>query len=121
MGQAVNNLAQKLSKEKSLANLEQSKVDTVLLNMAEGVLVTNKRGDIVLLNPSAQKLFMVGGDYLGKKPIEVVRNNAVQEAIEAVIANKEKAPSRQINLFSPEEKIIKVSTSAILRAGEFEG
>jgi len=121
LGQAVNNLAQKLSKEKSLANLEQSKVDTVLLNMTEGVLVTNKRGDIVLLNPSAQKLFMVGGDYIGKKPIEVVRNNAVQETIEAVIANKEKAPSCQINLFSPEEKVIKVSTSAVLRAEEFEG
>jgi two-component system phosphate regulon sensor histidine kinase PhoR len=121
LGQAVNNLAQKLNKEKSQANLEQSKVDTVLLNMAEGVLVTNKKGDIVLLNPSAQKLFMVGGDYLGKKPIEVVRNNAVQETIEAVIANKEKAPSRQINLFSPEEKIIKISSSAVLRAGELEG
>jgi len=121
LGHAVNNLAQKLNKEKNQANLEQSKVDTVLLNMTEGVLVTNKKGDVVLLNPSAQKLFMVGGDYLGKKPIEVIRNNAVQEAIEAVIANKEKAPSRQINLFSPEEKIIKISASAILRAEEFEG
>ena len=121
LGQAVNDLAQKLSKEKNQANLEQSKVDTVLFNMGEGVLVTNKRGDIVLLNPSAQKLFMVGGDYIGKKPIEVVRNNAVQEVIEAVIANKEKAPSRQINLFSPEEKIIKISSSAVKREGEFEG
>jgi PAS domain S-box-containing protein len=47
-------------------------IDALFLYATEGILITNERGEIININPSAEKLFRYGsGELLGKK-IEVL-------------------------------------------------
>jgi two-component system phosphate regulon sensor histidine kinase PhoR len=52
--------------------------------MAEGVLLTDRTGRIVLANGSLRMMVGSTGQVVGKEPIEAIRNNELAEMIESV-------------------------------------
>jgi two-component system phosphate regulon sensor histidine kinase PhoR len=57
LGQAFNEMADNIRKLVESISTEQSKLTTVLSNMTDGVIVTDKEGNITLANQTAGKLF----------------------------------------------------------------
>jgi two-component system, OmpR family, phosphate regulon sensor histidine kinase PhoR len=66
---------------------ERSKLEAVLMNMSDGLLIVNGEGSVSLLNPAAQRLFDAQGHPEGKPEvpsgqpslIEIVRHHQVVE------------------------------------------
>jgi two-component system phosphate regulon sensor histidine kinase PhoR len=99
----------------------QAKFDGILASMAEGVLVIDSKGEIVLMNPSLRKTFLIDQTPEGKRPLEVIRNVKIQEIVERTLQNKEKIISEELTLTVPEERFLKVNAVPIEWDGENEG
>jgi two-component system phosphate regulon sensor histidine kinase PhoR len=57
LGQAFNKMASQLASTTALASAEKSRLEVVLANLADGIIMTNADGKIVLANPEAAHLF----------------------------------------------------------------
>ena len=51
---------------------EKKKLDTIINNMADGLIATNAEGKIIHANPAALKMLKLGGEYLTEKSFDEV-------------------------------------------------
>jgi PAS domain S-box-containing protein len=99
----------------------QAKFNAILSSMLEGVLVTDQKGEILLMNPSLRKTFLIDLPPEGKRSLEVIRNAKIQEVVDRTLQNKQKLISEELSLTVPEEKFLKVNAVPIVREGEVNG
>ncbi len=59
LSQQVKAAVEKVEREKKVILDEKERVDSVIRNLAEGLLVVDKNGKVVLMNPAAEKLLGV--------------------------------------------------------------
>lgn len=100
---------------------EEAKLKALLSSIREGLMVTGKIGEIVLVNTSFKKMFCLDFQVIGKKPLEVIRNNKIQEMVDGILRGKERLLSDEIELNFPQEKIIQINGAPIIRNGEVGG
>ncbi|MEW6008208.1 MAG: two-component system histidine kinase PnpS [Candidatus Omnitrophota bacterium] len=99
----------------------QAKLETVLSSMFEGVLVVNKAGEILLMNSSLRKTFFIDTSPEGKTPLEIIRNVKVCDIVDRTLKGEQKLVSEEIQLFTPEEKVLKINSAPIVRDDTVEG
>lgn len=98
-----------------------SKFETVLLAMFEGVMVLNSGGSIELMNDSLKKMTGVEIDPLGKRPIEVIRNSAIQEVSEDVLKMKSPSVITREEFILPLKKHLLIHATPVFNKGEILG
>lgn len=76
---ALDNLADNLASTLAKLESERDRLGAILESMAEGVLVTDARAQVVLANRALREMFLLGGEVEGREPIEVVRNAELHE------------------------------------------
>jgi two-component system phosphate regulon sensor histidine kinase PhoR len=82
LAQAFNEMSSNLKTTVEAISTEKTKLANVLGNMADGVIMTDVEGNIVLANPAAGKLFgFKEPDAVGKPLIEVVHDHEVDEIL----------------------------------------
>jgi len=116
LGKAFNEMAGNIKKLVEGLSAEQSKLDTVLSNMADGVIVTDKEGNIALANRTAGNLFKFQTDtVITKSVIEATHDHEIANVAERCLATGEQLNS-QVEL-TPAGKYIRVI--AIPISGKF--
>jgi two-component system phosphate regulon sensor histidine kinase PhoR len=121
LAHSLNSMSQDLKDKIGKVDSERAKLDLVLSSMFEGVIVTDSSEKIILMNPSLRKIFFVDTNPEGKKPLEVIRNTAVQDIVDRIIQGKQGLATEEITVNVPEEKMLKVNGVPIVRNNEFEG
>ncbi len=121
LAKAINNMSDEISSKITNISGEKAKLEAVLSSMFEGVMLTDPRGRIVMANPALKKLFFVVSDPAGKRPLEVLRNNDLQEMVERSLSSGEGIVTREINIASPENRCVIVNGVPIAKAGVTEG
>lgn len=87
LGQAFNEMAGNIRKLVESISDEQSKLATVLSNMTDGVIVTNKEGNITLANQAAGKLFNFRVEAMNVKTvIQATHNHEVADLAKSCLA-----------------------------------
>jgi two-component system phosphate regulon sensor histidine kinase PhoR len=82
LAQAFNEMSANLKTTVDSISTEKDKLDNILANMADGVIVTNAEGNIVLANKAAGTLFGFKEESVAEKPvIEVVHDHEVDEIL----------------------------------------
>jgi two-component system phosphate regulon sensor histidine kinase PhoR len=89
--------------------------------MFEGIMLTNERGEILLLNPSIRKLFFIDSSPEGRKPLEVIRNNAIQEIVDRVLHENREVITQEVSISIPEQKTIMINGVPIVKDNVIEG
>lgn len=75
VGGGLEKEVQTLKKERKKLLDEKERVDTVIRNLGEGLLVVDKEGKVVLMNPAAERLLGVKqNEKLGKKVTEDLKD-----------------------------------------------
>jgi two-component system phosphate regulon sensor histidine kinase PhoR len=97
LGSALDDLAESLERSRRELGGEGERFGAVLESMREGVLVTDERGDITLINPALSQLLGVRGDAVGRPPLEVLRSAGLHELLEEV-ARSRAAAMREIEI-----------------------
>lgn len=90
LGEAFNDMANNIRKLVESISAEQSKLTTVLYNMTDGVIVTDKEGNITLANQTAGKLFNFQAVAVNAKTvIEATHDHEVANLTERCLATGE--------------------------------
>lgn len=100
--------------------LDRTRHREILDSVTEAILITNAEGRITLSNRAFTGLFGASGDFRGKRPVEVVRNEAIAEAIDEVITGQ-KFLSHEVSLPGAKTRYLDVQVAPIVEADRFEG
>ncbi|MBN3041028.1 MAG: HAMP domain-containing protein [Candidatus Omnitrophica bacterium] len=121
LAESINYMSEQINSRIQEVISSRSRLEAVLLSMFEGVMVVDKDGSILLMSESLKKTFQVTSEFIGKRPLEVVRNIEIQEIVDSVIELKEGVESREITLLLPDEKIFLIHAVPVTRGNNLEG
>ncbi|HNV85877.1 MAG TPA: ATP-binding protein [Candidatus Omnitrophota bacterium] len=113
LSKAMNQMASALEKRLSEIEREKAKLSAIVRNMAEGVIAVSRSRKILMLNPSAEKIFGISGQVsVGKLLIEVIRSRKIDETVSLAI-EKQSLLSQDLVLATPKEKHLRVNAVGI--------
>ncbi len=82
LSKSLNNLAEKLKERIDELRSEKTKAELILDNMAEGILLLSKDGEVILTNPSIERIFQVpASEIVGRPVIYSIRSFDLDHAI----------------------------------------
>jgi two-component system, OmpR family, phosphate regulon sensor histidine kinase PhoR len=84
----MNDMAARIEGELKSVAAEKNRLDTILRGMGEGVMVTDARGVITLVNPAFRNLFDLREDVEGKPLMDITRHPSLHEASKKLIGTK---------------------------------
>jgi two-component system, OmpR family, phosphate regulon sensor histidine kinase PhoR len=91
LGHAFNKMSANLQETMINISSEKNKLSTVLYNLADGVLMTDTQGSILLANPAAENLFAFKENQsIGKPLIEVIINHEVDNLLKKCLSTLQK-------------------------------
>jgi len=121
LAKALNDMADEINAKVKSISSEKAKLETILASMFEGIMLTNERGEILLINPSIRKLFHIDSSPEGRKPLEVIRNNAIQEIVDRVLHENREVITQEVSFTMPEQKTIMINGVPIIKNNIVEG
>jgi two-component system phosphate regulon sensor histidine kinase PhoR len=74
LSRALDNLADSLAGSLKDLRAERDLSSGILTAMHEGVLVVDLSGRIALVNPALREMLLLGGDVVGRSPLEAIRH-----------------------------------------------
>ncbi len=97
-----------------IAEISEDKeyLQTILKGMMEGVLVVDEKKRIKMMNEALRSLLSVTSDVSDRTPLEVIRNAALESAIERVLSGG-KSEAFEMDAFSADGKTLEVNVVAI--------
>ncbi|MBU2541576.1 MAG: PAS domain S-box protein [Candidatus Omnitrophica bacterium] len=103
-------------KNKRLAG-EKERVDTVIRNLADGMIVVDKQGKVMMINPAAEQLLGIDKkEKIGKFLQEGLGSHQLVALAKGNLADEAEAVSKEIELSSNDEqtkRILRASTAVV--------
>ena len=121
LANALNNMADEINSKMKGISSEKAKLEAILSSMFEGVMLTDEKGEIILINPSVEKLFFIDTPPQGKRPLEVLRNNTIQDIVDSVLQGKDKLITQEVTATASGQKTIMINGVPIVKDGNVEG
>lgn len=108
LGQALNMMAEKLSHSFSVIKDEKRKLEVILENLVDGILVIDRELKIILANPASQEMLGLSrGNIQGRPILEVVMNHHLLDLIQEVARQKDPFES-ELTLHYPQDRQIQI-------------
>jgi two-component system phosphate regulon sensor histidine kinase PhoR len=85
LGKAIGEMDAQVKNKIEEITKEKDYLQTLLKGMAEGVLVVNDRGHIIMINNTLRKFFSLSTEIVDKTTLEFVRNAELEGAIQGAI------------------------------------
>ncbi len=96
---------------------EKERVDTVIRNLAEGLIVVDKEGKVVMINPAAEQLLgMSKENKIGKHILEDISSHQLVALTKGNLSDEGGQVSKEIELKSKDEKtekVLRASTAVV--------
>jgi two-component system phosphate regulon sensor histidine kinase PhoR len=105
LGKNISGMAQELGVRLQQSEEEKNKVEAILRNMSDGLILTDTKGTIMLSNTAVKTLFSLQSDCEGKTLMESLRNPDLPEIVDEVVKFKERVV-HELALSSPTERYL---------------
>ncbi|MGE5629303.1 MAG: ATP-binding protein [Solirubrobacterales bacterium] len=115
LSNTFNRMADKLENSFNDSLDKQTKLEAVLKSMDSGVIAIDRDNKVMLINPYAKKLFDIHKDIVGEKLL----NNIRDFELEDILHNKEE--NKEITIFWPEKRELRIKTADIMSGDKFLG
>jgi len=113
----INYLKNHLDKQVSEAKEHQKKFEIITDNMSEGLIILDRKGHILSINPSAVSLLgSPGGEYTGRSILTLNRSFGFQQIIDKVFRGNSSEDTILKN-----ERNIRIWANPVLKDGEIHG
>ena len=90
LARAFNQMSLKLKEMVETISEDRSRLASILDNMADGVIMTDREGNIVLTNKATEKIFQIRSEgAVGRPLIEAVRDHDVDEVLKSCLENSQ--------------------------------
>jgi two-component system phosphate regulon sensor histidine kinase PhoR len=108
LARAINNLAQSVQSQLQAAISEERRLERLLNEMPEGILVVDQAGRLVLVNASARAFLGLSADVIGRTPVEAIRHAELQMAVDRTALSKE-AETIEIRVAEPQIRVLSIT------------
>ncbi|MBI4690451.1 MAG: PAS domain S-box protein [Nitrospirae bacterium] len=98
----INEMAEELKKRLEQSQADRHKMEEILRNMSDGLMLVDTNGKILLCNPAVKRFFGIEPEVEGKTLIETVRNAEFADVLHKAIAGR-KSVSQEIKVMYPKE------------------
>lgn len=118
--QGINATALRLQERVRQLNAEKGRLEAILGNMAEGVILVDAQKRISLLNAAAEAMFgIVAAETLGRDHLTVTHHFDLDQKLERVLRTG-KAETLEIKRARPEEQVLecRLATTSVGESGE---
>jgi len=117
----TNLMSEELENKIRIISEDKDKMRVVLSGVIEGIVAIDKEGRIILFNHALKNMIDCSSDIvLGKFHWEIIRNNQLNELLKEAL-QKGQALTREITLFSPQEKIFHASANPLTEKNKVWG
>jgi len=113
LAESLNVMADRLHENLDQLAQERDKMETILTTMADGIVVTDRSGAIILFNRASERLFGLGAkQILGRKIESLASIPNVPEMVRQTL-NGGKPMKRELTTAVPAERIVNVYAAPI--------
>ncbi|MCX7927404.1 MAG: cell wall metabolism sensor histidine kinase WalK [Candidatus Omnitrophica bacterium] len=111
---------EELKKENRKIISEKQRIDNIVHNMAEGMVVVDAEGKIILVNPAAEQLLGITKEDIGKPIRQVIKDEHLLTLTKQITADAEGIVEKDIELVSADESTKRVlrTSSAVVEDNE---
>jgi len=102
LGKNISDMAQELSIKLRQSEQEKLKIEAILRNMSDGLILADAKGTVLLSNSAVSNIFGIQSNIEGKTLMETLRNADLMELIDGAVDRKEKI-LREITIARPKE------------------
>ncbi|MDI6801136.1 MAG: ATP-binding protein [Thermodesulfovibrionales bacterium] len=102
LGRNISLMAEEIKTRLQQSEKERYKIEAILRNMSDGVMLLDIKGRIVLYNDAVRRLFNIGANIEGMTLTETLRNAELADIVNKAIKNEETA-SHEIEIMHPKE------------------
>jgi two-component system, OmpR family, phosphate regulon sensor histidine kinase PhoR len=120
LGRNISDMAEELHTRLAESREERQKIEAILRNMSDGLVLTDTKGKIVLSNTAVRDLFGISSSIEGKTLTEALRRADLMEVVEHVSQGREKI-SREIEIHGPQERYLMTTAAPFSIKGELSG
>jgi two-component system phosphate regulon sensor histidine kinase PhoR len=117
LSRIIDGIANQLRKKIAEVSEDKEYLQTILKGMMEGVLVVDEKKRIKMMNEALRSLLFVSSDVADKTPLEIIRNAALESAIERVLQGG-KSEAFEMEVPTAEGKTLEVNVVAISSASK---
>jgi two-component system phosphate regulon sensor histidine kinase PhoR len=110
LGKNISEMAHELHEKLKLSEEEKQKIEAILRNMSDGLILSDTKGAILLSNEAVSRLFSITSDIEGKTIMEVLRKAELMDMIDHVARSREKL-SREIEVTHPRDLHLMVTAT----------
>lgn len=82
LAQVLNDMAGRIESQMHRISSEQQRLSAILRGMGEGVMVTDRLGSVMLVNPAFMRLFGITGEVTGRPLVDICRHPDLLQAFE---------------------------------------
>jgi len=107
LGESIGTMAGELRARLEQSEAERQKIEAIVRNMLDGLILADTKGRILLVNSALTNLFGIGSDIEGKTLTEALRNNELADLAARVADNRERI-SGEIDITYPKELCLMV-------------
>lgn len=121
LADTLNMMADSLEDKIKKVEIKNQQLKAILESMVEGIIVTEKSGHIISLNPTVEKIFNISEqDAEGKLFLEIIRNNDIADIINYVLKNG-KFKSCELSLVWPVQRMFEINATPIFEKNSVSG
>ncbi len=120
LGRSISNMAQELNIRLKQSEQEKNKLEAILENMSDGLILTDIKGKIILYNTAFKNLFSIKQEIEGKTLMETLRKAELIDVIEDVVSEKQKV-SAEIRVDHPRELYLIITASPLISQESVSG
>jgi two-component system, OmpR family, phosphate regulon sensor histidine kinase PhoR len=117
LSKAIDEIGIQLQSKIDETSKERDYLQAILKGMAEGVLVVDERGRILVANDALQQFLFLPSNVANRTPLEIIRNAKLEEAIRKVL-REGNTTSFELNLPMPLGKTFEVNVVGIMPSPE---
>jgi two-component system phosphate regulon sensor histidine kinase PhoR len=120
LGKNISDMAQELNKRLVQSEEEKQKMEAILRNMSDGVMLTDTKGRIILSNSAVRDFFGIESDIEGRMLIETLRQIELIDILNKVL-EKGEAISSEMTVTYPKEIFLIISAAPFSVKGNISG
>lgn len=115
LSNTFNYMADKLENSFADSVEKQTKLEAILRSMDSGVIAIDKNNKVIIINPYAKKIFGINKDIVGEKLLNNIRNYELEDIL------KKKVDDKELTIFWPEKRDLRIKTADIISRDELLG
>jgi two-component system phosphate regulon sensor histidine kinase PhoR len=116
----VSDMSQELKRRLNQSEEEKSMIEAILMNMSDGLMLTDSKGRILLSNAAMKNFFGIESSIEGKTVMEALRKAELMEIVDKVVGTKGTI-SREIEVTYPKEVYLMITAAPFSVKGELSG